>query len=259
MSLFRDLNAFEPRALICPPFIVGFILGSILYGILLAQTTFYYSFFTQRVQRSDSQWLRMFVAYIATLETVTTLYFGLIIWKTFITQIPPPSSGTLQVSIPVDAMKFGAFLTVSIPQTPLCHLMKKNDEDYTVRMLKGPRIVAIFICGLIAISFGSGLVMSILVPRGLLPQTATAQIQSDSLPGDPYLWYTVPILTWHSSSAAVDILVNIGLAYTLIRLRSGIPSSDSLVKDIIYLIIETGMLITVCNLTQLGLFTINSV
>ncbi|KAJ8488167.1 hypothetical protein ONZ45_g14064 [Pleurotus djamor] len=110
--------------------------------------------------------------------------------------------------------------------------------------------------GIPGVRLVSGLITSIVVPRGLLINTAVSRIRSDHLPGDPFMWFIIPTFVWHASSAMADVLVSCGLAFTLIRRRTGLPSTDSLIRNIIRLVIETGILITVCNVTQLVLFAI---
>ncbi|KAJ8519082.1 hypothetical protein ONZ45_g3904 [Pleurotus djamor] len=199
--MFRHLYILQPRALISPSFTIGFMLGLFLHGVLLNQVALFAPFHPDTPAS----------------HYVFTVYS---LFSTFITSSGALLRGSLssaQVLIPVDGLKFGPTL---------------NTGDIISRV-ETARPSRVSTSGIPGVWLASGLITSIVVPRGLLINAVVSRIRSDHLPGDPFLWFIIPTFVWHASSAMADVLVSCGLAFTLIRRRTGLPSTDSLIRNII--------------------------
>ncbi|KAJ7732832.1 hypothetical protein B0H16DRAFT_1769863 [Mycena metata] len=193
------------------PMLLGVLLNTLLYGIMVVQATLYYSRYS-----NDRPWFRYLVAYLVLIETVDLVCDIGIIYEPLILRYGTPEA--LLVS-PV-MLRADAVLTVLISTPIQCFIAWRI---YAVtRSLTLPFLILI----LSLVSFGGGI--------------ATTAVVSAHPEYADFSQFHAEVITWLTSSTLCDILLTASLVHSLWTRKTRGGSTDSYVSKIISLTIQTG-------------------
>ncbi|KAJ7016258.1 hypothetical protein C8F04DRAFT_1163353 [Mycena alexandri] len=193
------------------PMLLGVLLNTLLYGIMLVQVMVYYSRYM-----SDRPWFRYLVSYLVLIETVDLVCDIGIIYEPLILRYGTPEA--LLVS-PV-MLRADAVLTVLI-STPTQFFIAWRIYAVT-RSLTLPALIVL----LSLISFGGGV--------------ATTAVVSAHPNYADFSRFHAEVITWLTSSTLCDIVLTTSLVHSLWTRKTRGGSTDSYVSKIIRLTVQTG-------------------
>ncbi|KAK7042416.1 MFS domain-containing protein [Favolaschia claudopus] len=214
----------SPQALL-GPYYLGVVLNTFLYGILVIQTLHYYQHY-----KRDKLWLRLFVVYLFTVETLNTgicvamIYEPLV--KQFGTDAPVvlfpsllPSQPFLEAAIFVPCQFFYAWRIWIITQN---------------------LIAPVLICMASTTSLIGAVWTAIIVS------------QVKSYENKPKVDHTA--LVWSVSAAAADLIITTSLIWSLRLKKTGMKRTDDVIDRIIRTAIQTGGLTMTFTILDVALF-----
>ncbi|KAJ7655968.1 hypothetical protein DFH06DRAFT_1473722 [Mycena polygramma] len=211
------------------PLLLGVILNTLLYGIMLVQAYLYYNRY-----RNDRPWFRYLVGYLVLLETANWVCdIGLIYEPLIIRWATPEALLISPVMLRVDAV-----LTVLV-STPIQLFIA-----WRVRVVTNSWILPVVISILAIISFGGGISVTTIV--SLHP--AFADFGS----------FHPEVITWLVSSAACDVVLTASLVYSLWTRKSQVKSTDTYINKIIRLTVQTGLITATAALLDMLFFILLS-
>jgi len=218
-------TAASELQLLFGPMLIGVVLNTTLYGVLLVQMLMYY----QRYKR-DRTWFRYLALYLLIAETANVVFDIGLIYEPLITRY-----GTIMAQeISTLLLRPDAAMTVAI-STPVQLFVAWRVLVLTERYL-WPILIALTSL----ISFGGGLSVTIMVSRH--PDYAA------------FKSFNPFVITWLSASAACDVILSVALIYSLYTRKTGVGSSDRHVDRIIRLTLQTGSITAVTALLDLLVF-----
>ncbi|KAJ7731329.1 hypothetical protein DFH07DRAFT_847470 [Mycena maculata] len=207
------------------PLLIGTLLNTTLYGVLLVQMLMYFT----RYKR-DGKWLRFLALYLLIGETVNTVFDIGLIYEPLIVRYA--TTKALEVS-PL-LLRPDAAVTVLI-STPIQLFVAWRVKIITKSYLF-PALISI----LSIISLGGGLSVTIIV-----------SLHSDYADFGSFHPY---VITWLSSTAACDVILSAALIYSLYTRKTGVRPTDRYVDRIIRLTVQTGSITAVTALLDLLVF-----
>ncbi|KAJ7925589.1 hypothetical protein B0H13DRAFT_2314387 [Mycena leptocephala] len=195
------------------PMLLGVILNTLLYGILLVQAFMYYNRY-----KNDRPWFRYLVFYLVILETVNWVCdIGLIYEPLIIRYGKPEALITSPLMLRVDAV-----LTVLI-STPIQLFIA-----WRVRVVTRSWVSPVIISILAIISFGGGIATTTVV--SIHPDFAS------------FSSFHPEVITWLVSSTACDVFLTASLVRSLWTRKTNVISTDSYINKIIRLTVQTGFI-----------------
>ncbi|KAJ7136611.1 hypothetical protein C8R44DRAFT_976148 [Mycena epipterygia] len=207
------------------PMLIGVLLNTTLYGVLLVQMLMYY----QRYKR-DRTWFRYLALYLLIAETVNVVFDIGLIYEPLIFRY-----GTAKaLDISPLLLRPDAAVTVAI-STPVQLFVA-----WRVKMLTKSYFFPFLIALSSLISLGGGLSVTIMVTL----HSAYADFASFH----PF------VITWLSSTAACDVILSGALIYSLYTRKSGVSATDRYVNRIISLTVQTGSITAIAALLDLFVF-----
>ncbi|KAJ7136607.1 hypothetical protein C8R44DRAFT_360216 [Mycena epipterygia] len=207
------------------PMLIGVLLNTTLYGVLLVQMLMYY----QRYKR-DRTWFRYLALYLLIAETVNVVFDIGLIYEPLIFRYG--TAKALEIS-PL-LLRPDAAVTVAI-STPVQLFVA-----WRVKMLTQSYFFPFLIALSSLISLGGGLSVTIMV--------SLHSAYADFASFHPF------VITWLSSTAACDVILSGALIYSLYTRKSGVSTTDRYVDRIISLTVQTGSITAITALLDLFLF-----
>ncbi|KAJ8457431.1 hypothetical protein ONZ45_g18314 [Pleurotus djamor] len=208
------------------PLFFGFSASTLLYG----------SWVYFASCKKDKLWLRYLVVYLFVVETVMTLYNGVIVCG-ITTNLSVAGRFRDSGVDPSEKMMSNNTIFTVLLSTPVQLFLA-----WRIRVMDAPRVTSILIAVLSFASFGGGIATALLVSRS--DQVIQSSSRSSSSP--PFIWL--------GSSALADLLITTCLVYTLHTKKTGIKATDDIVESIIKLTIETGMATFLCTIIEAALY-----
>ncbi|KAJ7501120.1 hypothetical protein B0H11DRAFT_2224952 [Mycena galericulata] len=226
-----DLAPSPPPApnvtLLFGPLLLGVILNTLLYGIMIVQAFMYYHQY-----RKDRPWFRYLVLYLLIMETVNWVCDVWLIYEPLIIRYATPEA--LLVS-PV-MLRPDPVLTVLV-STPIQLFIA-----WRVRVVTRSRILPSIISIFAIVSLGGGIAVTTMVT--LRPRFSQ------------FKEFHPEVITWLVSSAACDAFLTSSLVYSLWIRKTSIVSTDSYLNKIIRLTVQTGLLTATGSLLDMILFVV---
>ncbi|KAL4259965.1 DUF6534 domain-containing protein [Pleurotus pulmonarius] len=194
------------------PMLIGVLFNTILYGILVVQSSIYY-----QTYKKDASWLRYFMLYLFIAETVNSALDIVMVYEPLILNFETSRATTFfPIMLATDPI-----ITVLI-STPIQIFVA-----WRILIISRAKWLAGLICIFAFISMGGGFWTGI---------TVTIIRRFDRKP--ELHW---PALTWLLASAIADVTITVSLAFSLSRRKTGISNTDDAVNRIIRLTIQTGL------------------
>ncbi|KAJ7723288.1 hypothetical protein DFH07DRAFT_1005624 [Mycena maculata] len=219
------LPAAPDVILLFGPLLLGVILNSVLYGILLVQAFMYYNRY-----KGDRVWFRYLVLYLVIMETANWVCdIGLIFEPLIVRFATMEALVTSPVMLRTDAV-----ITVLI-STPIQLFIAWRVRTVT-RSFILPSIIALFAI----VSFGGGVAVTTIVT--IHPDFAD------------FGSFHPEVITWLVSTAACDVFLTGSLVYSLWVRKTSIVSTDSYLNKIIRLAVQTGSITAAGALLDLILY-----
>ncbi|KAJ7155252.1 hypothetical protein C8R46DRAFT_1296654 [Mycena filopes] len=211
------------------PLLLGVLLNTMFYGIMLVQTMIYY----QRY-KSDRRWFKYLVFYLLLIETVDLVSDVGIIFEPLILRYGTPEA--LLVS-PV-MLRADALLTVREPFS-----FSPYKRPLATRQVLISTPIQFFIAWRIYVVTRSLLLPAVLVILAIVSfggGIATTTIVSLHPKYSEFGQFHVEVITWLVSSTICDVLLTASLVYSLWTRKTRDNSTDSYINKIIRLTVQTG-------------------
>ncbi|KAJ7140778.1 hypothetical protein C8R44DRAFT_974543 [Mycena epipterygia] len=225
MSSAPGSSAAPDVELLFGPMLLGVLINTLLYGVLLVQMLIYY----QRY-KGDRKWFRYLALYLLVAETVNVVFDIGLIYEPLIFRYG--TTKALEVS-PL-LLRPDAAVTVAI-STPIQLFVA-----WRVKTITQSYVFPIIIGVLSIISFGGGISVTTMV--SLNPEYA------DFGKFHPF------VITWLTSTAACDIILSVALILSLYTRKTGTSTTDRYLDRIIRLTVQTGSITAVTALVDLLVF-----
>ncbi|KAJ7739329.1 hypothetical protein B0H16DRAFT_1861822 [Mycena metata] len=209
------------------PLLLGVLLNTLLYGIVLVQVLIYYHRYP-----SDRPWFRYLVLYLLAVETVDWVADIGVIYEPLILRYGTPEA--LLVS-PV-MLRADAILTVLISTTIQCFVA------WRLYVVTCSRIIPVIITLFAIVSFGGGVATTIIV--SLHPNFAD------------FSQFHLEVGIWLVSTTIVDVTLAASLVYSLWTRKTRGTSTDSYINKIIRLTVQTGSITAAAALLDLIFFLV---
>ncbi|KAJ7919670.1 hypothetical protein B0H13DRAFT_2656617 [Mycena leptocephala] len=207
------------------PMLIGVLLNTTLYGVLVVQMLMYY----KRYKR-DPKWFRYLALYLFIAETANVVFDIGLIYEPLITRYG--TAKALEVS-PL-LLRPDAAVTVAI-STPIQLFVA-----WRVHVITRSYFFPLLIGLTSLISLAGGLSVTIIV---------TLHSNYADFPNfNPF------VITWLAASAACDVILSAALIYSLYTRKSGVRSTDRYIDRIIRLTVQTGSITAVTALLDLFVF-----
>ncbi|KAF8838273.1 hypothetical protein BDN67DRAFT_101362 [Paxillus ammoniavirescens] len=199
---------------------VGLVVGSILYGVTIMQTYFYYDTYT-----NDPFFLKALVAILCVLDTAHTALISHLVYFYLITEYGIPTMGIIW-TLPAQV-----FITAMIGFIVQCSMMYRvwslNRTDLRWILTVPTLIMASF-------SLATGYAYAVkLVEIKVLARIPEILLLIEMALG---------------TAAAVDIMITLFLSLTLYFNKTGITRSDSMINRLIVYTVNNGLLTSLCAL-----------
>ncbi|KAJ6565803.1 hypothetical protein DFH09DRAFT_1314589 [Mycena vulgaris] len=207
------------------PMLIGVLLNTLLYGVMLVQAFLYYHRY-----KSDRAWFRYLILYLVVVETANWICDVGLIYEPLIIRYATPEA--LRVS--PFLLRPDAVLTVLV-STPVQLFIA-----WRVRVLTRSFVLPSIICLLALASLGGGIATSTIV--SLHPEYAA------------FAGFHAEVITWLVASSACDVFLTSSLVYSLWIRKSNVIASDSYINKIIRLTVHTGLITATAALLDMLLF-----
>ncbi|KAJ7657338.1 hypothetical protein DFH06DRAFT_460932 [Mycena polygramma] len=227
-------TASKEIQLLFGPMLLGVLLNTTLYGVLLVQMLNYY----KHHPPTEPKWFRYLALYLLVAETANVVFDIGLIFEPLVTRwgtinalevspllLRPDAAVTVAISTPVQ-------LFVAWRIKALAHFSSKP----TMSSVVCPAIIALTSF----ISFAGGLSVTIVV--------SLHSNYAEFANFHPF------VITWLSATAACDVILSTALIYSLHTRKSGMADTDRYIERIIRLTIQTGSITAVAALLDLFVF-----
>ncbi|KAF8522945.1 hypothetical protein BU17DRAFT_18658, partial [Hysterangium stoloniferum] len=164
--------------------------------------------------KNDATWIRRFIMYLLVVETVNTGFNIAMIYQPLVLEYATPAATTFLPLEPV--------VTVAI-STPVQMFIA-----WRIRLISQSSLLALIICVFSIISLG-----------GAVWLTHTVAVVRVYARITELHW---PALVWLGATGVVDVLITISLTVSLSRRRTGYTGTDSAIRKIIRLTVQTGLI-----------------
>ncbi|KAJ7032911.1 hypothetical protein C8F04DRAFT_639959 [Mycena alexandri] len=209
------------------PLLLGVLLNTLFYGVMLVQVLIYYHRYP-----SDRPWFRYLVLYLLLIETVDWISDIGIIYEPLILRYG--TSEALLVS-PV-MLRADAILTVLVSSPFQCFVA------WRIYVVTRSFILPVVITLFAIVSFGGGIATTIVV--SLHPKYAD------------FSQFHLEVGTWLVSTTIVDVTLTASLVYSLWTRKARGASTDSYINKIIRLTVQTGSITAAAALLDLTFFLV---
>jgi len=197
----------------------------ILYGVLVGQVLQYYEQY-----KRDKLWLRYFVLFIFVVESSNTMLDIGMVYEPLILhygEVPD------------------LFPTVFVTQ-PICVVLVSMPIQfffaYRINRLTNSLWLPVIICVFALASFAGGLWTAAMIV--ILKEFAKKRLATNAA------------LLWFLGSCVTDVLIASSLVFTLMRSKTGFPSTDSVVNKLIRMTIQTGLVTAVFSILDVICFMV---
>jgi len=214
----------NPQALLAPYFF-GVCLNTLLYGMVVIQTLFYYQHF-----KSDNIWLRFFVLYLFTAETLNTALCVAMIYEPLVGQVGTDLPITLFPSL----LPSQPFLEAAI------FVPVQFFYAWRIWIIMQNYFAPVLIC------------MASL--SSLIGACWTAIIVCRVKSYDNKFKVDHTALVWSCSAAAADIIITTSLIWSLRMKKTGIKRTDDTINRLVRNTIQTGGLTVAFTVLDVALF-----
>ncbi|KAJ6594854.1 hypothetical protein B0H19DRAFT_1366610 [Mycena capillaripes] len=207
------------------PMLIGVLLNTTLYGVLLVQMSMYYKHYKQ-----DRKWFRYLAFYLLIAETANVVFDVGLIYEPLITRYGTAKAREVSPLL----LRPDAAVTVAI-STPIQLFVA-----WRIQVITHSYFFPIIIGLTSLISFAGGLSVTTMV---------TLHSNYSSFANlHPF------VTTWLSASAACDVILSAALIYSLYTRKSGERSTDRYINRIIRLTVQTGSITAIAALLDLFIF-----
>ncbi|KAJ7171391.1 hypothetical protein C8R46DRAFT_1088299 [Mycena filopes] len=206
------------------PMLLGVILNTLLYGIMLVQVQLYF----QRY-KTDRRWFKYLIVYLVVTETANWVCDIGLIYEPVILHFGSP----LALEFTPTLLKTDSFLTVLV-STPIQLFMA-----WRIHVVTRSLILPIIISILALASLGGGLAVSVVL---------TLHPKFQDFPS-----FRPEVEFWLISSAACDVVLTLALVYSLWVRKTHIKAMDSYINRVIRLTVQTGAITATAALADMFL------
>ncbi|KAF9562875.1 hypothetical protein CPC08DRAFT_706387 [Agrocybe pediades] len=206
--------------------LIGMVLNWFLFGILSTQVYVYFLSFP-----NDRTSIRLLVFGIYIVEAVQSLLFMQYLFRTFATGF-----GNLLVFNQVDTLWLSAPIL-----TGIVAFVAQAFYAYKLRVIAQSKILPSVILLLAFVQLCGGLVLAV--------QCKNAVLLSNFLGRNTYITTGI----WNGASAACDVLIAVAMTICLKRRDTGVKQTTALLRRIIRLTIETGLMTATVAILNLAL------
>ncbi|KAF7358205.1 hypothetical protein MVEN_00869000 [Mycena venus] len=207
------------------PFLIGVLLNTMLYGVMIVQAFLYYSRY-----KADRPWFRYLVLYLVIAETANWVCDVGLIYEPLILRWGNPEALVISPIL----LRADAVLTVLI-STPIQAFIA-----WRIHVVTRSYILPGMILLLAVVSLGGGIATTTIVT--LHPAFAS------------FGNFRAEVVTWLVSSTACDVLLTASLVYSLWIRKTNVISTDSYINKIIRLTVQTGLITAAAALLDMILF-----
>ncbi|KAH8830181.1 hypothetical protein DL96DRAFT_1707019 [Flagelloscypha sp. PMI_526] len=197
------------------PMLLGCFLNLFLYGVLTVQTLIYF-----QAYKKDRLWIRLLVVYLFLAETANSGCAIYMMYQPLVEQYGTPAATT--------------FFPKTLAADPIVTVLISTPVQMFIayrQVISKSMIVPIIVVLLALTSTGGAFWLGYCV------------IDFKRFARKPELHN--PALIWLSTSAAADILITVGLTWSLYSRKTGFSDTDSKVNKIIRLTVQTGLITTI--------------
>ncbi|KAF7339194.1 F-box domain-containing protein [Mycena venus] len=214
------------------PILIGVLLNTMLYGVMLVQMFMYYTRYSKR----DSKWTRLLILYLLIVETADVVFEIGFIFEPLIVYY---GSARALENTPLflkPGASGGPTTTVAISTAVQLFVA------WRIETLTEAYLFPVLISVLSLVSLGGGISVTYLVASH-----------------DDFAFALSPkfhpfVTTWLSSSAACDVIMSAVLIYSLYTRKTGTSPTDRYVDRIIRLTVQTGSITAVTAMVDLLVF-----
>ncbi|KAJ6511287.1 hypothetical protein C8R47DRAFT_1094457 [Mycena vitilis] len=218
--------AFSPTPqLLLGPYLIGVVLNTFLYGVLMIQMIIYY-----QAYKNDKLWLRLFVVYLFVVESLNTGLSIALVYQPLVGQFGSDSPTTLFPSL----LPSQPFLEAAI------FFPVQLFYAWRISLIMRSYVASVFICMASVTSVVGACWTAIIV--------AQVKIYADK----PKVDRTA--LVWSCSAAVADIIITTSLIWSLKLRKTGIKRTDNTVDRIVRTSIQTGGLTVAFTILDVALF-----
>ncbi|KXN88564.1 hypothetical protein AN958_07050 [Leucoagaricus sp. SymC.cos] len=230
------------------PMLIGVMLNCTLFGIMIMQVFIYYQAYP-----NDAKWMKIFVTYLATAETVNTACDMYLVYQPLIQQFAKVEAESspliyqnldLHFSIYAVLAAYILIILTGVPQvlisTPVQMFMGWRIVVIT-QSRKIPLVIALF--SIVSLAGGIWVGVQVIVFKFFS--------RKDSFE------FNLPGVIWFVAAAVTDVIITVALVYSLHKRNTGIKKTSSVLNRIIRLTIQTGMVTTITSLLDMFLFTLS--
>ncbi|KAF8607047.1 hypothetical protein BDV93DRAFT_332876 [Ceratobasidium sp. AG-I] len=207
------------------PILLGGMINTFLCGALVMQCNFYFSNFSQ-----DRLWLRALVLYMLVMNLANTGFDMALVWYYTITLF-----GNYEM------VKRSMWLyTIEPVMTVMISTVTQIFYAWRIARLTGRLWVGGIIVASALAQFGAGvggsIGFTIVTDFNLFPKFKTT------------------VIVWLGLSAATDMTITFLLVWYLHTHRTGFPTTDSAIRRLVRLTIQSGLITTICAVADLVTF-----
>ncbi|KAJ7478404.1 hypothetical protein FB451DRAFT_1557078 [Mycena latifolia] len=221
---------FPPAPDVSPlfgPLLLGVLLNTLLYGVLLVQAFLYYNRY-----KKDRAWFRYLVLYLVIAETANWVCDVGLIYEPLIIRYATLEALTVSPIL----LRADALLTVLI-STPVQLFIA-----WRVRVVTRSFVLPAIIILLAIVSFGGGISVTTVVT--LHPEFAS------------FPQFKPEVITWLVATSACDVFLTSSLVYSLWIRKTNVISTDSYINKIIRLTVQTGFITAAGALIDMLLYVL---
>ncbi|KAJ7762596.1 hypothetical protein B0H16DRAFT_1884043 [Mycena metata] len=226
------------------PMLIGVLLSTALYGVMVVQMLVYYQTYP-----TDARWIRYFLLYLFIVETVDiavqigVIYEPLIVRYGLRLNPPYPTfvnvqfQGTQNALITSPLLLPGVAISLVMASTPI-----QLFTAWRISVITESIVVPFLISALSLVSFvGASLV------------TYFVTIRNEFVKFQSFSW---AVVIWLISAAIVDVVIAAKLTHSLTQRRTGFSAMDGQINRVVRLTVQTGAITALCALVDVILFLV---
>ncbi|KAF7360411.1 hypothetical protein MVEN_00771100 [Mycena venus] len=225
MHPMKPLTSYGPAELSHGPIFIGLLFNTILYGVMIIQSYFYFTTF-----RNDKTWTKIFVASILVLDTLNTVFDFLYLYESLIIHFD---------DVPFLSRATWLFATDPVTTAIIASLVQLF-YAWRVKVLTGNIWLTLFVvaCSVAGLAGGIATTVEVMVmPRFM-----------------DFIRFKSAVIVWLVAECVGDLVITIILVKHLSSQRTGLEDTDILIDRIIRLTMQTGLVTAICAIVDLILF-----
>ncbi|KAI0337919.1 hypothetical protein BDW22DRAFT_832759 [Trametopsis cervina] len=222
--------AQSPALVIYGPIFMGMVFNVLLYGIMITQTYLYFT-----VYKRDKRWMKIFIGFLFLCDTLNTGFDIALVWNPLVQKYGDLTA--LQISDYLSSIVH----RLSDPiMTAIIAIMTQMFFAWRVKVLTSNwyLVTAIAFCSIAQWCGGIGTAIAV----HMVPEFAE------------FIKFQAIVIVWLAFSALADTLITLSLVWHLRKHKTGFTGSDDAIDRIIRLTVQTGMVTSLCAITDLILF-----